>query len=189
MARCRTASLWIGDFYRSDREQLPVCPSRLPRRTFFPIRNPIGAIRARGRAPRGPVKLADRSRMPSARCARRRWLRDRDLVVCHPETGKPLDRSKLVRSFKQAIDRTGVHRITFHELRHPVGTRMAAAGTPMRTSSTGWATLIRRRRRSTRTTSRVTRTPTPSIGRSGDAGLLAPGQRSGPVRYGSIQSR
>ena len=26
-----------------------------------------------------------------------------------------------------------VHRITFHELRHTFGTRMAAAGTPMRT--------------------------------------------------------
>ncbi|MDQ6775271.1 MAG: tyrosine-type recombinase/integrase [Actinomycetota bacterium] len=61
------------------------------------------------------------------------YSRDRDLVFCHPETGKPLDRSKLVRRFKQAIDRAGVHRITFHELRHTFGTRMAAAGTPMRT--------------------------------------------------------
>jgi integrase len=61
------------------------------------------------------------------------YSRDRDLVFCHPDTGKPLDRSKLVRRFKQAIDRAGVHRITFHELRHTFGTRMAAAGTPMRT--------------------------------------------------------
>jgi integrase len=61
------------------------------------------------------------------------YSRDRDLVFCRPETGKPLDRSKLVRRFKQAIDRAGVHRITFHELRHTFGTRMAAAGTPMRT--------------------------------------------------------
>ena len=30
------------------------------------------------------------------------YSRDRDLVFCHPETGKPLDRSKLVRRFKQA---------------------------------------------------------------------------------------
>ena len=59
--------------------------------------------------------------------------RDRDLVFCHPETGKPLDRSKLVRRFKQALGRAEVHRITFHELRHTFGTRMAAAGTPMRT--------------------------------------------------------
>jgi integrase len=58
---------------------------------------------------------------------------DRDLVFCHPESGKPLDRSKLVRRFKQALDRVGVHQITFHELRHTFGTRMAAAGTPLRT--------------------------------------------------------
>ncbi len=58
---------------------------------------------------------------------------DRDLVFCHPESGKPLDRSKLVRRFKQALDRAGVHQITFHELRHTFGTRMAAAGTPLRT--------------------------------------------------------
>jgi integrase len=48
------------------------------------------------------------------------YSRDRDLVFCHPETGKPLDRSKLVRRFKQAIERGDVHRITFHELRHYV---------------------------------------------------------------------
>src|SRR5450755_3406515 len=57
----------------------------------------------------------------------------RDLVFCHPETGKPLDRSKLVRRFKQALDRADIHRITFHELRQTFGTRMAASGTPMRT--------------------------------------------------------
>ena len=69
-----------------------------------------------------------------ASCASARYYaRDRDLVFCHPETGKPLDRSKLVRRFKQALDRAEVHRITFHELRHTFGTRMAAAGTPMRT--------------------------------------------------------
>lgn len=61
------------------------------------------------------------------------YSRDRDLVFCHPDTGKPLDRSKLVRRFKQAIDRADVHQVTFHELRHTFGTRMAAAGTPMRT--------------------------------------------------------
>ncbi len=58
---------------------------------------------------------------------------DADLVFCHPESGNPLDRSKLVRRFKQALERAEVHRITFHELRHTFGTRMAASGTPMRT--------------------------------------------------------
>jgi integrase len=56
----------------------------------------------------------------------------KDLVLCHPETGKPLDRSKLVRRFKQAIERAGVRRVTFHELRHTFGTRMAAHGVPLR---------------------------------------------------------
>jgi integrase len=61
------------------------------------------------------------------------YAHDRDLVFCHPETGKLLDRSKLIRRCKQALDRANVHRITFHELRHTFGTRMAASGTPMGT--------------------------------------------------------
>jgi integrase len=67
-------------------------------------------------------------------------LRDRspyshesELVFCHPESGKPLDRSKLIRRFKQAIDRADVRAITFHELRHTFGTRMGGAGVPLRT--------------------------------------------------------
>jgi integrase len=56
---------------------------------------------------------------------------DGDLVFCHAETGRPVDRSKLVRRFKQALQRAGVREITFHELRHTFGTRMAAAGTPL----------------------------------------------------------
>ncbi|HUY58605.1 MAG TPA: site-specific integrase [Solirubrobacteraceae bacterium] len=64
--------------------------------------------------------------------ARSYYAHDRDLVFCHPETGKPLDRSKLVRRFRQALEGAEVHRITFHELRHTFGTRMAAAGEPMR---------------------------------------------------------
>jgi integrase len=58
---------------------------------------------------------------------------DGDLVFCHPESGHPLDRSKLIRRFKAALARAEVHPITFHELRHTFGTRMAAAGTPLRT--------------------------------------------------------
>ena len=61
------------------------------------------------------------------------YPRDRDLVFCHPGTGNPHDRSKLVRRFKQAIARADVHHVTFHELRHNFGTRMAAAGTSLRT--------------------------------------------------------
>jgi integrase len=111
------------------------------------------------------------------------YARDRDLVFCHPETGKPLDRSKLVRRFKQAIDRAEVHRITFHELRHTFGTRMAAAGTPMRTlqhwmgHADSKTTQI-----STPTTSRATRTPTRSTGRSRYVGLSWAEERGGNHR-------
>jgi integrase len=61
------------------------------------------------------------------------YSHETDLVFCHPETGRPLDRSKLIRRFKEALVRAEVHAITFHELRHTFGTRMAAAGTPLRT--------------------------------------------------------
>jgi len=58
---------------------------------------------------------------------------DADLVFCHPESGRPLDSAKLIRRFKQALVRAEAHQITFHELRHTFGTRMAAAGVPLRT--------------------------------------------------------
>jgi len=58
---------------------------------------------------------------------------DNDLVFGHAETGHPLDRSKLVRRFKKALERAEVRRITFHELRHTFGTRMSANGVPLRT--------------------------------------------------------
>lgn len=58
---------------------------------------------------------------------------DNHLVFGHAETGHPLDRSKLVRRFKKALERAEVRRITFHELRHTFGTRMSANGVPLRT--------------------------------------------------------
>lgn len=58
---------------------------------------------------------------------------DGDLVFCNPTTGKPYDRSKLYKRFRSSRDRAGVTKITFHGLRHTFGTRMAAAGVPMRT--------------------------------------------------------
>ena len=56
-----------------------------------------------------------------------------DLVFCHPDTGNPIDRSKLIRRLKQALDRAKLREVTFHELRHTFGTTMAAAGVPRRT--------------------------------------------------------
>lgn len=84
------------------------------------------------------------------------WQADTDLVFCHPDTGKPYDRSKLLKRFKAAVARAGIGEFetrlrwrgtgknrrqvevevplfTFHGLRHTFGTRMAAAGVPIRT--------------------------------------------------------
>lgn len=85
-----------------------------------------------------------------------RWQEDNHLVFCHPDTGRPYDRSKLLKRFKSAVAAanvgefetklrwrgTGKNRrqieaevpvFTFHGLRHTFGTRMAAAGVPIRT--------------------------------------------------------
>ena len=58
---------------------------------------------------------------------------DEDLVFAHPHSGKPIDRSLLLKRFKAALRRAGVREVRFHDLRHTFGTRMAAAGVPMRT--------------------------------------------------------
>lgn len=50
-----------------------------------------------------------------------------------PLLGKPLDRSKVLKRFKAALAAAGVREVRFHDLRHTFGTRMAAAGVPMRT--------------------------------------------------------
>jgi integrase len=58
---------------------------------------------------------------------------DADLVFAHPHTGGPMDRSRLLKRYKSALKRAGVREVRFHDLRHTFGTRMAAAGVPMRT--------------------------------------------------------
>jgi integrase len=65
---------------------------------------------------------------------------DDHLVFGHPHTGEPYDASQLRKRFYAAMKAAGMgHRcgreggITFHSLRHTFGTRMAAAGVPMRT--------------------------------------------------------
>lgn len=60
------------------------------------------------------------------------WKADDNLVFAHPATGKPIDRSRLLKRFKAALRRAGVREVRFHDLRHTFGTRMAAAGVPMR---------------------------------------------------------
>jgi integrase len=58
---------------------------------------------------------------------------DEDLVFAHPQTGGPLDGTKVLKRFKVVLKAAGVRQIRFHDLRHTFGTRMAAAGVPMRT--------------------------------------------------------
>lgn len=80
------------------------------------------------------VPLADRVAAELERHHQRTpYQADDDLVFCHPETGKPYDRSRLLKRFKAALRAAEVREIRFHDLRHLFGTRMAAAGVPMRT--------------------------------------------------------
>lgn len=61
------------------------------------------------------------------------YQQDNDLVFCHPESGAPLDRSRLLKRFKAAVGRAGLREVRFHDLRHTFGTRMAGAGVALRT--------------------------------------------------------
>jgi len=78
-----------------------------------------------------------------------RFQADNHLVFCNPATGRPLARRAVLKRFKAVVDRADVggfepivedgktvgrRSLTrFHDLRHTFGTRMAAAGTPLRT--------------------------------------------------------
>ena len=81
-----------------------------------------------------------RFRSPTG-CARARALSsvgvpaDDDLVFGHPQTGRPLDRSQgLLKRLKSSRSKAAkVESVRFHDLRHTFGTRVAAAGVPMRT--------------------------------------------------------
>jgi len=62
------------------------------------------------------------------------WQGDDDLVFAHPVSGEPLYKAGLLRRMRKALKEAGLdesHR--FHDLRHTFGTRMAAAGVPLRT--------------------------------------------------------
>lgn len=58
---------------------------------------------------------------------------DKDLVFPHPHSGGVLDHSALSRRYKKALKAAGVREVRFNDLRHTFGTRMAAAGVPLRT--------------------------------------------------------
>ena len=89
----------------------------------------------------GKSDLSTRRSVPMAtRLAREldRWSTrtlygaDEDLVFAHPQTGNPLDRTKVTRRFQEACRMAGVRVIKFHELRHTFATRLAASGEPLR---------------------------------------------------------
>ena len=62
------------------------------------------------------------------------WSADDDLVFANPHTGRPMDRSKVLKRFKAASRRAAIKQVRFHDLRHTFGTRIAASGQiPMRT--------------------------------------------------------
>jgi integrase len=61
-----------------------------------------------------------------------RYARDDDLVFGHPRTGQPYDASRMRKRFRAALDNAGIRTVRFHDLRHTFGTRMAAAGAPLR---------------------------------------------------------
>src|SRR5215831_9086068 len=59
---------------------------------------------------------------------------DDDLVFAHPATGKFIAKPNVTRRLHQALADAGLDDThVFHDLRHTFGTRMAAAGVPMRT--------------------------------------------------------
>jgi integrase len=92
-------------------------------------------------SPRGKSDLSTRRSVPAANRlldelgrwrTRTAYNSPGALVFAHPLSGRPLDRSKFTRRFKQACAQAGVPVITFHELRHTFATTMAARGAPLR---------------------------------------------------------
>ena len=59
---------------------------------------------------------------------------DDDLVFADPRTGGPLSKPAILRRYRRALKAARLDETRrFHDLRHTFGTRMAAAGVPMRT--------------------------------------------------------
>jgi integrase len=79
------------------------------------------------------IPIADRVGSELARHSQQSdYTADDDLVFGHPATGAPYDASRMRKRFYGALSAAGVRRVRFHDLRHTFGTRMAAAGAPLR---------------------------------------------------------
>jgi integrase len=82
---------------------------------------------------RRSVPMADRLARELDRWSQRTvYASADDLVFAHPQSGRPLDRSKVTRRFKQACVDAGVRTVRFHDLRHTFATRLAGSGQPLR---------------------------------------------------------
>jgi integrase len=88
----------------------------------------------KSRASRRVIELGPRTRSAlEAQWKRTLFRDDHDLVFCHPQLGKPLDPSKLARSYlKPALKTAAITKPfrPFHDLRHTSLTHAAAAGNP-----------------------------------------------------------
>jgi integrase len=83
---------------------------------------------------RRSVPMTDRLAGELDRWSQRTEYRgDGDLVFAHPQSGSPLDRSKVSKRFKAACRAASVNEVEFHDLRHTFATRVAASGQPLRT--------------------------------------------------------
>jgi integrase len=61
------------------------------------------------------------------------WRDDDDLVFAHPDHGGIIPKANISRRLSAALRAAGIEDHRFHDLRHTFGTRMAAAGVPLRT--------------------------------------------------------
>src|SRR4051812_37389066 len=79
------------------------------------------------------VPMADRIATELARHQQQSaFPAEHDLVFAHPQTGSPYDASKILKRFKLTMAAGNLRDARFHDLRHTFGTRMAAAGAPLR---------------------------------------------------------
>jgi integrase len=103
------------------------------------VRNPYvrGEFSSEGKSDlstRRSVPMADRVAADLDQWSRRsHYTADDDLVFAHPHSGRPLDRSKISRRFKEACVDARVRPVRFHDLRHTFATRLAASGESLRT--------------------------------------------------------